>query len=133
MNPYYVAIAKRANHRCEYCQAPEIVFNFRFEVEHIIPISRQGTNAPDNLALSCRSCNLRKGSRITGNLAVLNSNVAFFHPRNEKWHEHFYVNTEIGAIIGITKTGEVTVKYLEMNSSAQVGARQLWIRLGLFP
>lgn len=132
MNPYYVAIAKRANHRCEYCQAPEIVFNFPFEVEHIIPISRQGANTPANLALSCRSCNLRKGSRITGNLAALNSNFAFFHPRNEKWHEHFYVNPELGMIAGITPTGEVTVKYLEMNSPAQVVARQLWIRLGLF-
>ena len=133
MNPYYVAIAKRANHRCEYCQAPEIVFNFPFEVEHIIPLSRQGKNTPDNLALSCRSCNLRKGSRISGNLANSDSEIAFFHPRNKKWHEHFYVNTEIGAIAGITPTGEVTVKYLEMNSPAQVGARQIWIRLGLFP
>lgn len=25
MNPYYTAIAGRANHRCEYCQAPEAV------------------------------------------------------------------------------------------------------------
>lgn len=41
MNPYYGAIAERANHRCEYCHAPELVFNFPFEVEHIIPICRQ--------------------------------------------------------------------------------------------
>ncbi|WP_334812619.1 hypothetical protein [Nostoc sp.] len=29
MNLYYTAIAQRANHCCEYCQAPEVVFNFR--------------------------------------------------------------------------------------------------------
>ena len=30
--------------------------------------------------------------------------------------------------------GEIEkVKYLEMNSPAQIGARQLWLRLGLFP
>ncbi len=110
-----------------------ICCNFPFEVEHIVPLSRQGINTSDNLALSCRSCNLRKGSRISGNLANSDSEIAFFHPRNEKWHEHFYVNTELGAIAGITPTGEVTVKYLEMNSPAQLGARQLWIRLGLFP
>ena len=133
MNPYYVAIAKRANHRCEYCQAPEIIFNFPFEVEHIIPLSRQGTSTPDNLALSCRSCNLRKGSRISGNLAKSDSEISFFHPRNEKWHEHFYVSAELGTIAGITLTGEITVKYLEMNSPAQIGARKLWLRLGLFP
>ncbi|MCC5618360.1 hypothetical protein LC605_25405 [Nostoc sp. CHAB 5836] len=41
MNRYYAAIAQRASHRCEYCQAPELIFNFPFEVEHIIPLSRQ--------------------------------------------------------------------------------------------
>ena len=44
MNPYYMAIAQRANHRCEYCKAPEVVFNFPFEVEHIIPLSQKGSN-----------------------------------------------------------------------------------------
>jgi 5-methylcytosine-specific restriction endonuclease McrA len=53
MNPCYAAIAERANHRCEYCQAPEVVFNFPFEVEHIIPIFRQGANNEANLALAC--------------------------------------------------------------------------------
>jgi HNH endonuclease len=133
MNPYYAEISKRANHRCEYCQAPEIVFNFPFEVEHIIPLSRQGTNIQDNLALSCRSCNLRKGSRICGTLSNPNSEISFFNPRKEEWIEHFYVNVTIGSIVGIGQTGEVTVKYLEMNSPAQVAARQLWIRLSLFP
>ena len=36
MNPRYSAVAERAGHRCEYCGAPEVVFNFPFEVEHII-------------------------------------------------------------------------------------------------
>lgn len=29
MNPRYPAVAQRAAHRCEYCLAPEAVFNFR--------------------------------------------------------------------------------------------------------
>jgi hypothetical protein len=120
MNPYYTVISQRANHRCEYCKAPEVVFNFPFEVEHIVPLSRQGSNDELNLALSCRSCNLRKGNRI-------------FHPREDQWSEHFQIDIESGEIVGKTLIGEVTVKYLEMNSPAQVTARQLWIRLGLFP
>ncbi|MBW4621300.1 MAG: HNH endonuclease [Cyanosarcina radialis HA8281-LM2] len=52
MNPYYTAIAQRANHRCEYCKPPEVVFNFPFEVEHIIPLSWQGSNDEANLALA---------------------------------------------------------------------------------
>ena len=133
MNPYYAVISERANHRCEYCQAPEVVFNFPFEVEHIIPVSRQGANDETNLALACRSCNLRKGTRISGILPNSNTEVQFFHPRENQWNQHFRVDVDSGKVVGTTSTGEVTVKYLEMNSLAQVAARQLWIRLGLFP
>jgi hypothetical protein len=133
MNPYYTAVAERASHRCEYCQAPELVFNFPFEVEHIIPLSRQGATDEANLALACRSCNLRKGTRISGVAFASNTEVRFFHPRQDQWSEHFQVDAESGKIIRVTSVGEVTIEYLEMNSSAQVAARQLWIRLGLFP
>jgi hypothetical protein len=132
MNPYYTKIAQRANHRCEYCKAPEVVFNFPFEVEHIIPLSRQGTNDGTNLALACRSCNLRKGIRISGIESSSKLEVHFFHPREDRWTEHFQVDAESGKILGITRVGEVTMTYLEMNSPAQVAARLLWIRLGLF-
>ena len=37
MNDWYPLVAERAGHRCEYCLAPEAVFNFPFEVEHIFP------------------------------------------------------------------------------------------------
>lgn len=133
MNPYYTAIAQRANHRCEYCKAPEVVFNFPFEVEHIIPVSRQGSNDEANLALACRSCNLRKGNRINGFSSRSNIEARFFHPREDQWGDHFQINVASGEVIGVTPIGEVTVEYLEMNSPAQVVARQLWIRLNLFP
>lgn len=133
MNPYYTAIAQRANHRCEYCKAPEVVFNFPFEVEHIVPLSRQGSDDDANLALACRSCNLRKGNRISGLSSRSNVEARFFHPRKDHWDEHFQTNSESGEVVGVTPIGEVTVEYLEMNSSAQVAARQLWIRLNLFP
>ena len=51
----------------------------------------------------------------------------------DRWSDHFQINIESGKIIGITPIGEVTVEYLGMNSPAQVVARQLWIRLDLFP
>jgi HNH endonuclease len=65
MNSNYILVADRANHRCEYYHAPELVFNFPFEVEHIIPVSRKGADSEENLALACRSCNLRKGNRLS--------------------------------------------------------------------
>jgi HNH endonuclease len=133
MNPFYQLVADRAFHRCEYCHAPELVFNFPLEVEHIVPTSRGGANAEINLALACRSCNLRKGIRISEIDPESNIEVRLFNPREDLWSEHFQVNSETGLIIGITFIGRVTVKCLELNSQSQVIARQLWIRLGLFP
>jgi 5-methylcytosine-specific restriction endonuclease McrA len=66
MNPHYPEVSHRAAHRCEYCHVPEVIFNFPFEVEHVIPISHQGADEPSNLALACRSGNIHKASHLTG-------------------------------------------------------------------
>lgn len=133
MNPNYQLVADRANHRCEYCHAPELVFNFPFEVEHIVPLSRQGIDSESNLALACRSCNLRKGNRISGIDQDSNTEISFFHPRLEQWDDNFHVDIASTMIVGITATGRTTIDYLEINSQPQMKARQLWISLGLFP
>lgn len=44
--------------RCVYCGAA----NVSLQVEHIVPKSRGGTDRISNLALSCRGCNLKKGT-----------------------------------------------------------------------
>jgi HNH endonuclease len=106
-------------------------FRLRLSISSLL--SRQGANDEANLALACRSCNLRKGNRISGVASDSNTEVRFFQPRQNQWNEHFQVDTESGLVMGITAVGKVTVENLEMNSTAQVSARQLWIRLGLFP
>lgn len=133
MNPLYPLIAGRANHACEYCHAPELVFNFPFEVEHIVPTCRGGLNEVDNLALSCRSCNLRKGTLTHALDPESRTQVSLFHPRTMLWLEHFSVNSETGEMIGISAIGRVTVMALKLNSRNQLEARQLWIQLSLFP
>lgn len=133
MNPNYKLVADRANHRCEYCHAPELVFNFPFEIEHIIPLSKQGADSEENLALSCRSCNLRKGNRISAKDLSSNTEVRFFHPRQDEWDKHFQADTVSGKITGKTAIGKITVESLGMNSQPQITARQRWIRLRLFP
>ena len=64
MNPRYALVAARAGHRCEYCQAPEAIFNFPFEVEHVVPPGKAGPDTEDNWALACRSCNLFKSDGL---------------------------------------------------------------------
>ncbi|MGI6081764.1 MAG: HNH endonuclease, partial [Limnochordia bacterium] len=37
--------------------------NVPFEIEHIVPKSRVGTNQVSNLAIACKKCNLKKGNK----------------------------------------------------------------------
>jgi len=112
MNPFYTLVADCAFHRCEYCHAPELVFNFPFEVEHIIPLYRGGANAEFNLALACRSCNLRKGTRISGLDPESNREVRLFHPRQDLWDDHFQVDSDSGKLVAKTPIGRVAIAYL---------------------
>lgn len=66
MNPHHPLVSQRARHQCEYCHAPEAIFNVPFEVDHIIPLAKGGVDAPDNWALACRACNLYKSNHIDG-------------------------------------------------------------------
>jgi 5-methylcytosine-specific restriction endonuclease McrA len=112
MNPRYPLVAQRAGHRCEYCHAPEVIFNFPFEVEHIIPTSRQGADDESNLALACRSCNLLKSDHVSGTAETGAAVVRLFHPRQDRWEEHFGVDRENGAIQELTPVGGATVARL---------------------
>lgn len=133
MNPRYPAVSARAAHRCEYCQAPEAIFNFPFEVEHIVPPQSGGTDQLSNLALACRGCNLFKTDRVevpdpeSGWLARL------FNPRSDLWDEHIRLDVKSGTVVGLTSTGRATVEQLHMNRPVQLSARIAWMRLGLYP
>jgi hypothetical protein len=133
MNPHYQRVAARANHRCEYCHAPEAIFNFPFEVEHIVPPVRRGSQDESNLALACRACNLFKSDLLETIDSETLTTVRLFDPRHENWDDHFRVDAETGSIGGISPVGRATVERLKMNSSTQRTARLQWIRLGLFP
>ena len=108
MNPRYPDVARRAAHRCEYCRAPEAIFNFPFEVEHVNPSSRGGGDELSNLALACRSCNSFKGDATTGWDDATAADVPLFDPREERWDEHFSPDLDTGMIHGLTATGRAT-------------------------
>jgi hypothetical protein len=133
MNPRYPAVARRGNNRCEYCRAPEAIFNFPFEVEHVVPSSRGGVDDDSNLALTCRSCNLHKSDHLTGQDDVTGVEVSLFNPRTDRWGEHFEFDIDRGELLGLTPVGRGTVTRLRLNDPVQIAARLLWVKLRLFP
>ncbi len=133
MNPHYPRVAERAAHRCEYCRAPEAIFNFPFETEHVVPRSQQGPDDESNLALACRACNLFKADHVSGADEITPGAVRLFHPRLDRWEEHFRVEPDTAVIQGLTPVGRATVARLQMNNLVQLAARRQWTRLGLFP
>jgi len=44
---------------CQYCGAEDAT-----TVDHVIPISKGGTDEPDNLVAACTRCNYSKGNRM---------------------------------------------------------------------
>jgi 5-methylcytosine-specific restriction endonuclease McrA len=53
------AVFARDNQRCQYCgRGAE-------NLDHVVPRSRRGTHTWDNVVASCRSCNARKGDRLS--------------------------------------------------------------------
>jgi hypothetical protein len=132
MNARYPFVAERAGHRCEYCHAPEVIFNFPFEVEHVVPVVHGGVENESNLALACRACNIHKSDHLTGVDELSGSECRLFNPRQDSWEEHFRVDPE-GRLEGFTPQGRATILRLRISSATQTTARSGWLRLGLFP
>jgi hypothetical protein len=134
VNPNSVTVAERAGHRCEYCHAPEVIFNVPFEVDHIRPLAKEGADESANWALACRACNLRKSDAVEGIDPLTNQRVSLFNPRLHTWEDHFEVRREPPfRLEGKTPAGRATIERLQMNAALQIAARAQWVALGLFP
>lgn len=55
-------LMEERGNRCEYCG--RWVRKGELTLDHIIPKSKGGTNADDNLLLACRTCNEGKADHI---------------------------------------------------------------------
>ncbi|MDI9639830.1 HNH endonuclease signature motif containing protein [Geitlerinema splendidum] len=127
------AVAERANGCCEYCRS-QVRFAIQpFAIEHIIPRSAGGETVLDNLALSCQGCNNHKYNKIEERDPVSGDTVPLYHPRKQRWNNHFAWNNDFTLIIGLTPTGRSTVEALQLNREGVVNLRRVLYAMGEHP
>ena len=102
-----------------------------FEVDHIIAEKHGGETTSDNLCLACYRCNSFKGSDIASIDPETGSATFLFHPRRQRWADHFRL--EDGVMAPLTAEARVTVFLLRLNAPVQVRQREALIEEDRYP
>jgi hypothetical protein len=110
---------------------PEALEFLDFEIDHIIAQKHRGETSSENLAFSCYHCNSHKGPNLAGFDLVTRGVVCLFHPRIDRWNQHFQWDGRL--LLGKTAIGRVTIGVLVMNDPETLDFRELLIEDGLFP
>ena len=124
-------VVRRARNRCEYCGLSQDGQEATFHVDHVVPLADGGPTIAANLALACVSCSLRKEARRSAVDPVTRRKVPLFHPRRQRWTDHF--RWDGVAVIGRTATGRATVAALEMNRPLILAIRAEEVERGRHP
>src|SRR5579885_826593 len=118
-------VVARALGCCEYCRSQARYATQSFSVEHILARARGGETAANNLALACQGCNNHKYDKMEAPDPATGAAVPLYHPRRDRWEEHFAWSGDFTLIIGLTPTGRATVGALALNRSGVVNLRRL--------
>jgi len=102
-------------------------------VDHIVPSRDGGKTELDNLALSCQGCNGAKSSKTADHDRRAGVQMRLFHPRNDRWSDHFAWSTDSLRIEGLTDIGRTTVEALRMNRQGLINMRRSLIPDGVHP
>jgi hypothetical protein len=104
-----------------------------FSVEHINPRYRNGETTLGNLALACQGCNGAKHTKTEALDPITQQIVPLFHPRQQKWTDHFAWNEDYMTVIGVTATGRATVQALKLNRLGVLNLRRALFNMGEHP
>ncbi len=126
-------VRERAGRCCEYCHSQEGFTTETFEVEHIHPISLGGLTEIYNVAYACSGCNGRKAKRIVATDPETGLLTSLFHPRSQRWNEHFVWTDDKTRLTGLTATGRATIVALALNRQALVNLRRVLRMAGEHP
>ena len=126
-------VAERASGCCEYCLSQAQFSPDPFSIEHILPHARGGSDDLANLALACQGCNSRKYTEIDAIDPVSGERVPLFHPRQDRWSDHFAWSDDFTLVIGLTPTGRATIEKLQLNREGVVNLRRVLNSIGAHP
>lgn len=127
-------VIARATGLCEYCLLHEDDTLFGGEVDHVISEKHGGPTQEDNLAYACLLCNRNKGSDIATLIPERNALIRFFHPRRDRWSDHFQLDPADGiTIVARTDIGEATARIFRFNDIERLQERQALQVAGRYP
>jgi hypothetical protein len=78
-------------------------------------------------------CNDHKYTAVDATDPVTGAVASLFHPRRQKWNEHFIWTADCTQIVGISATGRATVGRLRLNRPALMKLRRILARAGEHP
>ncbi len=126
-------VAERARGICEYCRSPKGYSVSPFSVEHIHPRAKGGHHGFENLAFACLGCNGHKHAKTEASDPATGKSTPLFHPRRQKWKNHFAWSKDYTMVIGQTPAGRATVDALQLNRQGNVNLRRLLYAAGAHP
>jgi hypothetical protein len=126
-------VRAQAGNRCGYCLARQEYVPWLLEIEHIVPVSKGGTDDEENLWLACRSCNLFKSDQTHARDPLTGRRMRLFNPRKQRWKRHFRWSENGLFIVGRTACGRATIVALNLNNLVAVTVRRNWIAAGWHP
>ena len=137
-DPIPVAVVRRvraaARNRCGYCLSPQHLVMGRLHLDHVTPLADGGTDDETNLWLSCSICNGHKSDKTSGVDPLTAESVKLFHPRHQKWSDHFEWSEDGLRVHGLTPTGRATVSALRLDDDPDaVIVRGYWVIAGWHP
>lgn len=118
-------VLKASKGLCEYCKSPKDFSIDLFSFDHIIPLAIGGKSVLANIAYSCSACNTYKSFKVSG--FDKDEEISFYHPRLQKWSDHFSWNKDYTKIEGITSIGKVTVEHLRLNRKELINFRRILV------
>ncbi|MBI3301906.1 MAG: HNH endonuclease [Deltaproteobacteria bacterium] len=119
-------VRRRAGGRCEYCLIHEDDSYVSYQVDRILARKHGGVTEPSNLAYACVLCNRYKGSDIAAPDPLSGAVVPLFHPRQQRWQEHFTLQGV--KIVPLSSTGRATATLLRLNAPERVLEREELLR-----